>query len=69
MTEGSGSGFFCLDSDLVYKNLWIRIQFVLRGRIRIRLISDRIRNPDGGNAVLFILCSIALSELNLKLNT
>ena len=47
----------CLDPDTVLKKSWIRIQFVLRGWIRIwirfvlrvwiriRSISDRIRNP------------------------
>ena len=37
----------CLDSDpdLVLKKSWNRIRFVLRGWIRIRSISDRIRNP------------------------
>ena len=28
------------------RGVWIRIRFVLRGWIRIRSISDRIRNPD-----------------------
>ena len=45
---GTGSGFF-LDPDPVEKKTWIRIRirFVTRGliRIRIRSISDRIRNP------------------------
>ena len=32
--------------------IWIRIRFVLRGWIRIRSISDRIRNPAYGCAEL-----------------
>ena len=33
----------CLDPDPVFKKSWIRIWFALRGLIRIRSISDRIR--------------------------
>ena len=74
---------FCMDPDPVFKFLWIRIRFhpenfqdrgvwirirfVLRGWIRIRIqpISDRIRNPGWHTSIIhgFSACSPFWSRL------
>ena len=46
------------------RSVWIRIWFVLRGWIRIRSISDRIRNP-GCRAKIF---SIFIMKVNFQEN-
>ena len=56
------------DMDKFQKKSWIQIRFVLRDWIRIRSISERIRNPDQGLFILFYLFFIRADFDPLKLN-